>query len=70
LEQEGPQRFRLAREHLFDQVVHHVAVAARERGDEAGGVGAVAQGQRCQLQSCYPTLGALLQLDDLLGRHS
>jgi hypothetical protein len=49
LEQEGPQRFRLAREHLFDQVVHHVAVAARERSDEARGVEAVAKGQRRQL---------------------
>src|SRR5215204_5656167 len=70
LEQEDPQRFRLAREHLFGQVVNHVAVTARESGDEARDVGAVSHGQRRQLQPCYPTLGALLQFGDILGRQS
>jgi hypothetical protein len=47
--QKGPDLFGLSMEHLFDQVVQHVAVTAGEGFYESGDVGAVAQSERCHL---------------------
>jgi haloacetate dehalogenase len=56
---------RLAGEDFFGQIVHHKAIAAGERADEASQVAAIAHGQRRQLQPGNPALGARLQRGDI-----
>jgi len=61
VQQEPPNLRGLPGQHLTAEVVDDVAVVARERLDEAAGVGPVAQRQRGQVQGGRPALGALLQ---------
>jgi hypothetical protein len=53
-QEEAADRLGLALQDLLDQVVDDVAVVSGEAGDEAGGVVAALQGQRCQLERGDP----------------
>ncbi len=61
LDQEGLQVLRQALQHLLDQVVEDVAMAAGEVGDQLTGVLPALQGEGGQLQAGGPALGAGLQ---------
>ncbi len=56
-QQHRPDRRRLARQHLAGQVVGDAALVAGEFGDEAAGVGVIAERQRRQPQAGRPPLG-------------
>ena len=66
LEQEAANQVGLTLQHLFDQIVHDIAVVAGERPDELANVVAPAQRERRQLKSGNPAFGAALQGGDVL----
>src|SRR5260370_23157731 len=68
LKQKGLDGFGLMNQHLFDQVVNNIAMAASERPDEPSDVRATVQRERSQLQSGNPALRARVQRSDLLRR--
>jgi len=53
--------FRLALQHLFDQIIHDVAVVAGKSLDKCPHVGAPAHRERRQLQTGNPAFGARLE---------
>src|SRR5262245_53208022 len=59
---------RLLLQNLFGQIVKNIVVATGKVADEAGDTGSIQalQRQRRQVQASAPTLGASLQLFDLL----
>jgi len=54
--------------HFFNEVVHHKAIAASERSDEAGVIRAVAHRQGGELQAGDPALGAGFERRHRLSR--
>ena len=51
----------LPTEHLFGEVVEHIAMAAGKSSQKRGDIGSALQRERSQLQPCNPALRALLQ---------
>src|SRR5215831_9753429 len=70
LKQEGTDRFGLALQDLFNQVVHYVPVVSSERLDESVNVLLTLQGQRGQLQTGNPAFGAVFKTGDVCLRES
>ena len=57
-------RSRLPREHLFGEVVQHIAMSAGEGSQKRGDIGSALQRERGQLQSCNPAFRAALEGGD------
>ena len=68
VEQEALDRLRLTPDDLRHQVIHDIAIAAGEGGDEALGVGAALQRESGHLESGHPAFRASLQQRQVLGR--
>ena len=68
LEQEAADRFGLALQDLFDQIVHDVAVVSGECLDEPGNILVSLHRQRGQLQAGNPAFGAVFQGGDIFRR--
>jgi hypothetical protein len=58
---------RLPRQHLFTQIVEHIAMAAAEGGQKPGDIGSALQRERSQLQPGNPALRAALEGSNGLG---
>ena len=67
LQQKVLDGFTLTAQHFLQQVLHHIAMTAAERRDEACRVIMVVQGKGRQMQASDPAFGARLQQPTLLG---
>ena len=68
LQQKVLDGFTLTAQHFLQQILHHIAMTAAERRDEACRVIMIEQGKCRQVQAGDPAFGARLQQPTLLGR--
>src|SRR5438270_12081907 len=68
LQQERTDMLRLLAQHFFRLIIHDVAMASSEGGDEAGKIFSPLHGESCQLQSSNPSLSTILQCSNIVRR--